>query len=191
MMKKIVYFFSAFLLAGCFGGYSPESKFYRLQGVENVEPISNKVISVGVDLPELPEYVDRPQMVSFADNGSEINIDEVNRWGDDLDVMLQRVVADDLRVYLPKANVKAKTSLLEKYKYVISMDITKFEMIENKEVIFEALWSVKNGSSLNVVYKGTSVFNMPIEEGYDDYVKVMSEIVALMSKQIAESLAKH
>ena len=46
MVKKIIYIFSVILLAGCFGGYSPESKFYRIQSVEDVAPVSRKNVSI-------------------------------------------------------------------------------------------------------------------------------------------------
>ena len=190
-MKKIVYLFSVFLLFGCFGGYSPESKFYRLQVLENITPLSNEKVSIGVDLPELPEYADRPQIVSFVKDGSEINIDETNRWGDDLDIMLQNVVASDLRAYLPKADVKAKTSLLEKFRYVIAITVTKFEMLDDNEAYFEVLWSVKSGSSLNVIYKDKISLSQKIEGGYEEYVKAINDMIAQMSKQIAERIIKH
>lgn len=189
MIKNIVYVICIFLLSGCFGGYSPESRFYTLQSVENVKKVSDKNISVGVDLPELPEYADRPQFVSFSANGSKINIDELNRWGEDLDIMLQRVIAADLRLYLPNANVKAKTSLLEKFRYIVDVTITKFEMIEDSEAYLEALWSIKNGSLLNIMRKGKTSLNMKIEDETEGYSLAMSEMIALMSEQIAKSLA--
>ena len=113
-MKRVVCAISLFLVTGCFGGYSPESTFYALQTIENVTPLSQTNMLVGVDLPELPEYVDRPQIVSFSSASSELNIDETNRWGEDLDIMLQRIIAADLRAYLPKAGIKPRKSLLEK-----------------------------------------------------------------------------
>lgn len=190
-MKKICCAISLFFLSACFGGYSPESKFYRLQSVENISPLSNKNISVGVDLPELPEYADRPQIVSFAKNGAKINIDETNRWGEDLDIMLQNVIAADLRAYLPKSNIKAKTSLLEKFKYAVNITITKFEMIENDKVYFEALWNIKSGNSLNIINKGKTALDKNIENGYDDYVAAMNDMIAQMCGQIAQSIIKY
>ena len=190
-MKKIVCILGFFLLSGCFGGYSPESKFYTIQSIENVVKVSDKNISVGVNLPELPEYADRPQFVSFSDNGAEINIDELNRWGEDLDIMLQRVIAADLRAYLPKANIKAKTSLLEKFRYEVSVTVTKFEMVEDNEAYFEALWNIKNTGSLTIIQKGKTSLNMKIENNTDGYSKAMSEMIALMSEEIAKSLVKN
>lgn len=188
MMKKFVYILCAFLLTGCFGGYSPESKFYTIHSVKNVDPVSNKNISIGVELPEMPEYADRPQFVSFSSNGSEMRIDETNRWGEDLDVMLQRVIAEDLRACLPNASIKAKTSLLEKFKYVLNVTVTKFEMIEDDEACFEALWNIKNFNSATSVHKGKVSLTMKIEDGEESYPDAVSEMVAVMSKQIAESL---
>ena len=76
MIKKVVCVVSLFFMTGCFGGYSPESTFYTLQSIENVMPLSQTTLSLGVDLPELPEYADRPQIVSVSSVNSELNIDE-------------------------------------------------------------------------------------------------------------------
>lgn len=188
-MKKIVCTISLFLLTGCLGGYSPESTFYTLKSVENVAPISQSSLSLGIDLPELPEYIDRPQIVSFSENGGELNIDEVNRWGEDLDIMLQRVIAGDLRAYLPKAAIKPRTSLLEKYKYILNVSVVKFDMVENNQAYFEALWTVKSGNTFNIVYKGKTSLNKPVDDGYGDYAKVMGEMIAQMSEQIAQKIS--
>ena len=135
MMKKIVCIIGLFLLAGCLGGYSPESTFYTLKTIDEAKPVSQTNISIGVDLPELPEYADRPQIVSYSKSGS-LNIDETNRWGEDLDIMLQRVIANDLRGYLPKAGIKPRTSLLEKYRYILNVSVVKFDLIENNRAYF-------------------------------------------------------
>ena len=151
MIKKVVLTIGIFLLAGCFGGYSPESEFYALRTVEKVVPLGYARLSLGVDLPELPEYVDRPQIVSISEDDEKLNIDETNRWIEDLDVMLQRVVAGDLRAYLPKAAIKPRTSLLEKYKYILNLSVVKFDLVENKQAYFEALWTIKSGYTFNVI----------------------------------------
>jgi uncharacterized lipoprotein YmbA len=191
MIKKVVCAISLFLMTGCFGGYSPDSTFYTLQTIENVAPLSQKSLSLGVNLPELPEYVDKPQIVSILSVNSELNIDETNRWGEDLDIMLQRVVSNDLRAYLPKASIKPRTSLLEQYKYILNMEVVRFDMIKNTEACLDVLWSIKNGNTFDVVYRGKTSLSMPLRGGYNDYVKVMSEMVGQMSKQIAQRLVNN
>ena len=182
---------SLFFMMGCLGGYSPESTFYTLQSIENVVPLSQTTLSLGVDLPELPEYVDRPQIVSFSSVNSELNIDETNRWGEDLDIMLQRIIASDLRAYLPKAGIKPRTSLLEQYKYILNVSVIRFDMIKNNEAYLEALWSIKSGNTFNVIYKSKTTLSMPLKDGYNDYVMVMSEMVSQMCKQIVQKLIKN
>ena len=191
MIKKVVCVVSLFFMTGCFGGYSPESTFYTLQSIENVMPLSQTTLSLGVDLPELPEYADRPQIVSVSSVNSELNIDETNRWGEDLDIMLQRVIAGDLRAYLPKGTIKPRTSLLEQYKYILNVSVVRFDMIKNNEAYLEALWSIKNGNTFDVIYKSKTTLSMPLKDGYNDYVNAMSEMVSQMCKQIAQKLIKN
>ena len=191
MIKKVVCVVSLFFMTGCFGGYSPESTFYTLQSIENVMPLSQTTLSLGVDLPELPEYADRPQIVSVSSVNSELNIDETNRWGEDLDIMLQRVIAGDLRAYLPKGTIKPRTSLLEQYKYILNVSVVRFDMIKNNEAYLEALWSIKNGNTFDVIYKSKTTLSMPLKDGYNDYVNAMSEMLSQMCKQIAQKLIKN
>ena len=191
MIKKVVCVVSLFFMTGCFGGYSPESTFYTLQSIENVMPLSQTTLSLGVDLPDLPEYADRPQIVSVSSVNSELNIDETNRWGEDLDIMLQRVIAGDLRAYLPKGTIKPRTSLLEQYKYILNVSVVRFDMIKNNEAYLEALWSIKNGNTFDVIYKSKTTLSMPLKDGYNDYVNAMSEMVSQMCKQIAQKLIKN
>ena len=191
MIKKVVCVVSLFFMTGCFGGYSPESTFYTLQSIENVMPLSQTTLSLGVDLLELPEYADRPQIVSVSSVNSELNIDETNRWGEDLDIMLQRVIAGDLRAYLPKGTIKPRTSLLEQYKYILNVSVVRFDMIKNNEAYLEALWSIKNGNTFDVIYKSKTTLSMPLKDGYNDYVNAMSEMVSQMCKQIAQKLIKN
>lgn len=190
MIKSFFYIVGLFLISGCFGGYSPDSTFYVLKTVENVAPISNVNISVGVDLPELPEYVDKPQIVSFSSNNSEININETNRWGDELDVMLQRTIARNLQAYLPKSLIKSRTSLLEKYRYILSVSVVKFDMVDKDKAYFGARWNIKNGYNFKVVHKGEISLTMIIKDGYRGYANAMSQMVGQMCEQIAQNLIK-
>ena len=139
----------------------------------------------------MPEYADRPQIVSFSVNDEKLNIDETNRWGEDLDIMLQRVIAADLRAYLPRAAIKPRTSLLEKYRYILNVSVVKFDLIDDNQAYFEALWTVKSGNTFNIICKGKTLLNMPVDGGYNDYVKVMSDMIGQMSKQIAQKLSKN
>ena len=189
MMKKVVCVLSLFLLACCLGGYSPESTFYTLKSIENVEPLSQTTVSLGIDLPDLPDYADRPQIISFSKDNSELNIDETNRWGEDLDIMVQRVLAEDLRAYLPKASIKIRSSIIEKYKYILNVSIVKFDLIEDNKIYFEALWTVKSGATFNTVYKGKISLNKEIKQGYNEYVQAMSEMLGSLSEQIAKKIS--
>ena len=190
MIKKIVCAICLVLISGCFGGYSPDSTFYTLKVIEKVNPISQTHMLVGVDLPELPEYADRPQIVSFVKDDAKLYIDETNRWGEDLDIMLQRVIAGDLRAYLPKSGIKPRTSLLEKYKYILNVSVVKFDLIDN-EAYFEALWTLKSGNTFNIVHKGKTSLSMSVDDDYNEYVNVMSEMISQMSKQIAQKLVNN
>ena len=83
-MRKFGAILMVFLLGGCLGGYSPANRFYYLQVVDAVEPVSSKKLNIGVDSVELPDYLDRPQIIVFEQGSPQMKIDETNRWGEAL-----------------------------------------------------------------------------------------------------------
>lgn len=191
-MKKIITILSFCLLSGCLGGYSPQSKFYNLQPLSSSQttPLSTKKLSIGISPTELPDYIDKPQIISFDKGNPQMNIDELNRWGEPLDSMIQRTIASDIALYLPNSIVKPKSSLLEKFNFLVDVQIIRFDMIKNQQAILDAWWyiSTPNGTILK---RQQSSFNAPIKKGYNSYANIMSDLLGKMSKSIAEQLIKY
>lgn len=189
MMKKVVLFVGLCLLSACLGGYSPKSSFYKLRGFDNaLSVVSNKKISIGVNTVDLPDYLNKPQLVSFDEDRLKMQIDETNRWGESLDTMIKRVIADDLSGYLPNAEVKVKSSLVEKFDYLINVQIVKFDMVEDKEAILEAWWYVLNKNGKMLV-REKNLLNKENADNYSEFVAAQSEMLNQMSKRMAEKIA--
>lgn len=72
--------------------------------------------------------------------------------------MIQRVIADDLAYYLPKAAVKPRTSARENFNYLVQIELNKFDGSWNKNVVLEAWWSIKNASGQVVRQQKTVPF---------------------------------
>ena len=87
-------------LAGC--GTSPEPDYYVLTPT----PGAPREIStqLKIERPVLPEYLDRPQIVQLKSN-DQVSIDEMQRWAAPLDIMIEGVLAEDLRQRMPPSLV--------------------------------------------------------------------------------------
>ena len=107
MKRYITFMIFIFLLAGCVSvPTSPNPRFYMLRSAAKdqmpgiSDPISGIVVAVGPI--KIPEYQDRPQIVT-QDRDGMLTFAQFDRWGESLDQGIQRVIAENLAAMLPKA----------------------------------------------------------------------------------------
>lgn len=189
-MKRIFSTALILLLAGCIGtGRTPQSKFYGIRPVSQAEEAltAYKGISIGIEEVKVPAYMDKPQIVTERKNSPELNISELNRWSEPLSSMLQRTIADDMAVYLPRALVKPKNYGREIFDYTVFVEINKFGGIFGENAVLEAWWSVsdKNG---RILAREQTYLTVPLGDGYEVLVEKQSLMVGEFSKQIAEKI---
>lgn len=188
-MKKILIVCAFCLVTACFGGYSPDSKFYNLQPIADGGAVSDKVLSIGVNEVNLPDYLDKPQIVVFEEGTPQMGISELNRWGEPLDSMVQRIVAADMSVYLPQSEIKARTLLMEHFDYIVDIQIVRFDMVWNDKAVLEAWWYISNAQG-KIVYKKKALQSEKIGRGFDDFAKAESRLLGQMSREIALKVAE-
>lgn len=187
-MKRFWLLLPLILVSACVGTSMP-SKFYTLQSENSGIYVNNRFRSeVGIREVTVPDYLDKPQIVTLKANSVELNISELNRWSEPLTSMLQRIIAADLGYSLPKAVVKPRTSARENFKYLVQVEINKFDGIWNKSAELEAWWSVTNADGKTLIQKKTSL-SANLGEGYDALVKAQSRLIAELSAQIAAGIA--
>lgn len=188
MMKKLYLILPLLLITACIG-VSQSAKFYSLQTLKSGEFINNKAkFSVGIDEISLAEYLDKPQIVTVKSNMIELDVSEFNRWSESLSTMIQRVMAEDLGYYLPNAVIKPQISLREDFKYTIQIELNKFDGQWNEKASLEAWWSIADSSG-NVIKQQKTTLSAPLTTGYDNLVKVQSQLLSELAEIIAKSLA--
>lgn len=183
-MKKICIVLSVCLISACFGGYSPSSKFYNLQPVSDVAALSDSKLSIGISNIDLPEYLDKPQITVFENGTAQMGISELNRWGEPLASMIQRVVAADMSAYLPNSEVKSRTQLMEHFDYIVDVQIVRFDMIWNDRAVLEAWWYISNGQG-RIVYKQKTQLSEKIGRSFDGFAETESRLLGQMSRDIS------
>ena len=143
-MKRAVVLFTLFLVA-C--GTSPEPDYYELAAV-NGTPSSGNLVSIKIQRPSLPDYLDRPDIVR-EETGYQYKIDEMRRWAEPLDRMFERLLAEDLRQRLPDSKIlsESDTGTVD-LRYVVETDIEQFNAIGKDEAALKGvlLISDKTGS---------------------------------------------
>lgn len=189
-MRKIAALVVLVLLGGCLGT-SPNSDFYSLRVVEpQAEAVyPRKKMNIGVEAAEIPDYLSKPQMITFAPDKVSMTISEFNRWGEPLSGMIQRVLAQDLALNLPASSMKPKGYAAEQFNYTVLVEIVRFDGIWQDKAKLEAWWTIFNRNG-DVVTRQKTTLEAPLGHNYEELAEQQSRLIAELSAQIAARLSK-
>jgi hypothetical protein len=133
------------VVAGCAGKSAP-TQFYMLgpvmsDEVESHPANSTSTVYITLDTVEIPEYLNRPQIVTHVDR-AEYQIDEFHRWMEPLQDNLTRVIANHISVLLnPKGIDILYTARPVKTEYTIVVQILRMEGKLGQGMFLDARWS--------------------------------------------------
>lgn len=185
----------ASLLCGCIGpSKSPASRFYTLQPMNRSQ--ADKTFDVpataiiGIGPVKLPEYLKRPQIVT-EEGSNLLAFAEFDRWGEQLEFALPRVISDNLSVLLPGATIATSPwNLSIPVKYQVIIDVLRLECRLDKDLAIAAQWSVIDLDSRKMLITKKSGFSRPIDpQNYSGLARTLSSACASLSGEIAGSLA--
>ena len=189
---RFVYFVLGISLFGYSGCASTEkARFYTLspltQNESQIRPKpSDKGPVVGIKPIKLPDYLERPQIVTRTGQ-NEIEIAEFDRWAGSLKEDLSRVLAENLSMLLSTDLVLIfpwqRTIPIE---YTVDLEIIRFDGKLSQNVSLSARWVIYRDSDThpNIVNKSTII---KPTEGVDYKALVAAKSYALgdLSKEIA------
>lgn len=146
MIKKTIQLISTacvvVVAAGC---ASPSARFYTLNSTTKSDGTPAALYAVVVGPVSVPALVDRPQFtVQVAPN--RVVIDEFNRWAAPLNQNIAGVVAGDLAVLLGTPRVTTMPLANSDPAYRVTIDIQRFESVQNESVLIEAVWAVRKSA---------------------------------------------
>lgn len=184
--------FTVFLmvLVGCAGSSSP-TRFYTLNTLskpevkqEHASPDRDFVIGVGPIV--LPDYLDRPQIVTRTGD-NELKLDEFHRWAGELKNGITRVISENLsilrptdRVYSFPLNRSIPLDILVKVEFI------RFDGVLGDIFILEAKWSIYGEKKKKELLMRSSSFREPVEgQEYSDLVAAQNRTLADLSRDIA------
>ena len=190
----LVFAFTSLLLAGC-GGSTQRVEFYTLNPLSGMQAQvktteSDQKLSIGVGPVEIPEMLDRPQIVTRS-GPNKLNIDEFNRWAGRLDENFARVLAQNISSLLGTDQVAVYPWQADfKPRYRIPMKIMYFEGQWGKDVLLEAVWSVTSQQRKQTNSVRKSVIKEPLspEPDYEALVAAHSRAIAQLSREIVKEI---
>lgn len=195
--KKLICIGLLSLIAmGC-SSTSPRSNHYLLSGVNSaitgdlVETAKGGVI-LGVGPILLPEYVNRPQVVTRTSR-NEITFSEFQRWAEPLINNFRRVFKENLAVLV-------KTDDIFMYpwphgmalEYIITADVIRFDAVPEDRAILDVRWSLWRGNDRELLINKKSSFQTPLQSSkYDVLVAAMSACLSDFSHEVAEAVVQY
>lgn len=145
--------------------------------------------TVGVGPVKVPEYLDRPQMVTRSSDTS-LRFSEYDRWAEPLGKNLARVVADDLSAMLPSENVCVfPWTKSMQVRYQVTLDVVQLEQTPDGKVTLDARWNIMGDEGSKLLVMKRSRLVLPVESsGFDAIAAAESRAVEGLSREIADSI---
>jgi hypothetical protein len=178
-------------LAGC-GGNAP-TRYYFLSSLPEAggarsASTPERGVAVGVGPVRLPDYLNRPQIVTRT-GPNEFQVAEFNQWGGPLEAEFSRVLAENISVLLPADRVAVfPWSMPYLAHYRVQVTVVRFEADPSGQVGLVARWSIvgKDGKLLQSVQ--SSLREAAGRQDYEAIVAAMSRALGALSREIAAAL---
>ncbi|HUL11014.1 MAG TPA: PqiC family protein [Methylococcaceae bacterium] len=177
------------LVTGC---SSPPTRFYVLSTLPDAASIpsgAGKDVAVGVGPLELPDYLDRPQIVTRSGQ-NELNLAEFDNWAEPLKDNATQVLAENLAVLLPSKKIatypwKRSTPI----DFQVAVKVTRFDHTQGGETVLSTRWSILSGDGgKELVSRESRYRERPSGDSYNATVAAMNRALALFSRDVADAI---
>lgn len=178
-------------VAGC---ANPEpSRFYILtpmavsQTAQAVNANDPK-LTVGIDPIELPQYLDRAQIVTRTSR-NELVFAEFDRWAEPLDDNFVRVLLEDLSTQLsPHRILVVPTAGGIAPDYRVLVEVTRFDRDVGGDSVLTARWTIFDRDRNPLVIRESRLSEPVAAPGYAETVVAMNRTLTSLSQEIAQAL---
>jgi len=171
---------------------SPVTHYYTLSPVDPAAPTAVPAASavVAVGPVQLPDYVDRPEIV-VRTGAHTLDQAVFDQWGGDLNDMVPRLLVEDLARRLPSDHFVSFPAAGDvPYDYRVPVDISQFDVSVAGEAVVVARWQVRGRSgSGTVLVRESTVRAQATGKSYESRVDALSRALADLSSEIAATLA--
>jgi uncharacterized lipoprotein YmbA len=174
-------------MTGC--ANSRDTRFYVLTALPAVETPGGtspgRSPAVGLHPVGLPQYLDRPQIVTRAGENM-LQLAEFDQWGSPLQDNVTRVLAANLSVLVPADRVAVfpwmKDSPIE---YEVTVEVAQFEGTLGGSCSLVADWAISRRGGKESLAAGGSRHTEPAGNSYATLVAAHSRLVAALGRDIA------
>lgn len=181
-------------LAGCIGGTSAPTQFYMLDPVSptSLDParVSKRpVVRVSLDPVEVPEYLNRPQIVTHLDR-AEYQLDEFHRWMEPLGDNLTRVIAENLSEMLAADGIDILSmSRPVETDYTVAVQILRLDGKRGQDMVLVARWSLFDQTDDSLSLTKRSIIQETVnDDTFQGLVQLQNRMIESLSRAIADGI---
>lgn len=181
-----------FMLVGC--GSTPPTEFYTLSPLSASSQtaqtsVSRSDITIGVGPITIPEFLDRPQIVTRT-TANRLDVDEFHRWGGSMKEDFARVLVENLSRLLATNRVSVYPSpepLDLRYRFVI--DVQQFDGRLGEGVTLNAIWTLLDEKTGKPLLTRRFEYSAPTASpDYEALVAAHSAALAALSRELADAI---
>src|SRR5215813_14942946 len=181
---------NTFCVSSC--STAPSIRLYVLTSLTRVEPVTQATgmrgVAIGVGPVELPQYVNRPQIVTRY-NSPELQSSYAAQWAEPLQDGFTRVLAENLSLLLATDRVAIFPWKTFTPEYQVVVEVTHFLGQTGGEVSLVALWSILNKDGREALVSKKSSFRESTGSSeYEALAAAMSRTVVALSRDITTAL---
>lgn len=180
-MKTLALLFAAaFALAGC----STPELYYRLSA-DGPLPSQSSGMSLGVGPVELPDYIDRGELV-FQSSETRFEVPYEQRWAGSLRDSSTRAIGVNLARRLGTSNLHTYPWLPgTRLDYQVRISVNQFHARSGGDAILEVRWTIEDGKN-RVLSRNSGTFREPVKkDGYEGIVAAESRLLSQLSEAVA------
>ena len=172
---------------------SPPLRYYALDDGQPMAVGQPNGVSVAVVQVNLPELVDRPQLVARS-NGHRVQMSETDRWAEPLRRQVPRLLARDLGVALDSGRVVALGVDVREFDidFKVTVDVQHLEVVLGQRVELDAVWRVERRNGPTVFGRSQVVKGLTDKATADDYaaaVETERQVFGALAKDIAAKIS--
>jgi len=179
------------LVAAC--GSSPPVRYFALSPMDSVQRQDpDDAVTLGLGPLRLPEYLNRSQLVTRG-GGSELEVDEFNRWAEPLTLALHRVVSADVDNMMDGVIVIAfpwEAVIRNEVDYRLLGEVTRFDADRSGRVVLDIQWAISDVPAGVAVLIRRSKYETRASRPDDPAIvtSAMNDALAMFSRDVVSEL---
>jgi len=180
-------------LSGC--AQSPQARFYTLTPLARQEvqtqPPATSAISVNIIPVEIPDYLNRPQIVTRSGQ-NELQLAEFDRWAGSLPDNIAAVMAENLSQLLASDKVLARSwGRHEKNDYTLALRVIRLDCVPGTMVTMRVQWTLSTPPDGTSVATRVSTYSEKLQDArYDTAVSAVSTLLGRACREIAQEIGE-